>query len=305
MWRWVLGAVVFWALAIALHFLWNPGPPARISEPPRAPMPTSTGSLSDVAPLAASHLQLWLTADRGLDCEGGTVTRWADVSGNERHAVNGSHQGPACARNTHALAGVQLPYFSGPGREPPFIDGTLDVDLRFLEDTDFTIFVVERRWADGTRERGPNEELIGTDFRDGTSACPQSGYQINLGYAYYDGYPALNYESNCYRPWSGTRGPAPRTPDSPPGAAAIDMLRLAHEQATSPTVWQNGVKINVGGASGGLGSHFAGGSIGRAFETRTDNRFRGDIAEIVVFDAALTDTEARRMEAYFRQHWHL
>ena len=307
MWRWGLGAVVFWAFAIVLHFRWNPGPPARMSEPPRWSPPTSRPALPNVA---ASHLQLWLTADHGVDCDGGTVRLWADVSGNGRHAVSGSHEGPACAgkthaANAHALAGVDLPYFSAPGREPPFVDGALDVDLSFLTDTDFTIFVVERRWADGTRERGRNEELIGTDFRGGTSACPVSGYQINLGYAYYDGYPTLNYESNCYRPWSGTRGPAPRTPDSPPGAAAIDMLRLAQAQATSPTVWQNGVKINVGGASGGPGSHFAGGSIGRAFETQTDNRFRGDIAEIVIFDAALTNAEARRMEAYLRQHWHL
>jgi hypothetical protein len=28
---------------------------------------------------------------------------------------------------------------------------------------------------------------------------------------------------------------------------------LAQAQAASPTVWQNGVKINVGGASGGAG----------------------------------------------------
>jgi hypothetical protein len=89
----------------------------------------------------------------------------------------------------------------------------------------------------------------------------------------------------------------------PPGPVAIDMLRLA--QAASPTVWQNGVKINVGGASGGAGAGFAGGSIGRALEDRSDQRFRGDIAEIVIYDAALTDGQARAIEAYFRQPWRL
>lgn len=83
------------------------------------------------------------------------------------------------------------------------------------------------------------------------------------------------------------------------------MLRLAQSHASSPAVWQNGVRINVGGASGGAGAGFSGGSIGRAYENRSDNRFCGDIAEIVIFDAALSDVEAQAMETYFREHWRL
>jgi hypothetical protein len=260
-------------------------------------------SLPAVAP---SHLQLWLTADRGLRCASGEVTTWLDQSGKGRDATRGVHTGPECPQTLHALGGVNLPYFSAPGVSPPFNDETLDVDLGFLTDTDYTIFVVERRWADRSPTSGENEFLIGTDVPAQASGCPSSGYQITFGYVFYDGVPALGYESICYSPFSGTRGAAPVTPLSPPGPAAYDMLRLAQTFAASPAVWQNGVKINAGGASGGPGMGFVGGSIGRSFGYETsDNRFQGDIAEVVVFDTALTDDEAKQMGDYFKQHWHL
>ena len=292
MWRWAAATVAFWSVVVLFHSALNPEPPVR-TIPVTATPPA----------VAPAHLQLWLTADRGVHCGDGTVTTWRDLSGHHRDAISGSHKGPECNATAHALAGVDLPYFSAPGNEPPYVDGTLDLDLGFLARTDFTIFVVERRWADGTSVN--NEELIGTDVRGDPRWCPQAGYQINLGYSFYDGFPTLNYESFCYRPWSGTRGQVPSTPAPPPAAVAIDMLRLAQADAASPTVWQNGRKINGGGASGGVGEGFAGGSIGRAIGVGSDQRFRGDIAEIVIYDAALTDGQAAGLDAYFRQHWRL
>jgi hypothetical protein len=255
--------------------------------------------------VAPSHLQVWLTADRGLRCTSDEVTAWLDQSGRGRDATRGTHKGPQCPQTLHALHGVNLPYFSSPGSSPPFNDETLDLDLAFLANTDYTIFVVERRWADRTAASGGNEELIGTDAPAGASGCPSSGFQISLGYGFYDGYPALGYESLCYQPFTGTRGQAPATPAQPPAPATYDMLRLQQSAAASPTVWQNGSKINGGAASGGPATEFAGGSIGRAFSTASENRFQGDIAEVVAFDTALSDDEAQQMGAYFKQHWGL
>jgi hypothetical protein len=261
-------------------------------------------SLPTVAP---AHLQAWLTADRGVICLLGEVTIWIDQSGKHRDANHGSHKGPQCPATLHALAGVNLPYFSAPGTSPPFNDETLDLNLGFLAGTDYTIFVVERRWSDRTPASGKNEELIGTDLpNDLSPTCPGAGYQINLGYVYYDGFPALNYESFCYAPYSGTRGQVAPASSLPPSPPVVDMLRLGQGLGASPTVWQNGVKINGGGASGGPGSGFVGGAIGRAFGyTAGDNRFQGEIAEIVIFDAAITDGEAQQMLAYFKAHWNL
>jgi hypothetical protein len=255
--------------------------------------------------VSPSHLQVWLTADRGLRCTSNEVTAWLDQSGQGRDATRGTHKGPKCPQALHALDGVNLPYFSSPGSSPPFNDETLDVDLAFLANTDYTVFVVERRWADRTAASGGNEMLIGTDAPAGASGCPSSGFQISLGYGFYDGYPALGYESLCYQPFTGTRGQAPATPAQPPAPATYDMLRLAQSTSASPVVWQNGSKINGGAASGGPATEFAGGSIGRAFSTASENRFQGDIAEVVVFDTALSDDQAQQMGAYFKQHWGL
>jgi hypothetical protein len=47
-------------------------------------------------------------------------------------------------------------------------------------------------------------------------------------------------------------------------------------------------------------------AIGRALGvTDLDERFIGDIAEIVVFNVGLTDPERLQMEAYFKTHWQL
>jgi hypothetical protein len=270
-----------------------------------APPDSSADAALPLPTVGAGHLQLWLTADKGVTCASNEVTSWTDQSGKGRDANHGDHKGPQCPASLHALAGVNLPYFSAPGSSPPFNDETLDLNLAFLTNTDYTIFVVERRWADRTAASGKNEELIGTDFPTEVSpVCPSAGFQINLGYVYYDGAPALGYESICYRPYSGTRGAVPSASVQPPSPAVFDMLRLAQTFGTSPTVWQNGVKVNAGGASGGPGSGFVGGSIGRAFGYMTnDNRFQGDIAEIVIFDVALSDSEAQQMGSYFKQHW--
>jgi hypothetical protein len=292
---------------------WSP-PEAGVVDtgsPPEAAVEAAveSGIVDAGLPLPAvgsGHLQLWVTADRGVTCVNNEIAAWADQSGLNRPVTSGSHKGPQCPTSGHSLAGVNLPYFSAPGTTPPFNDETLDIDLRFLAHTDFTIFAVERRWADGL-VGGHDEMIIGTDVPNEISmACPAAGDQINLGYVFYDGYPALDFESVCYQPYSGTRGPSPLVPSPPPIAASYDMVRLWQANAASPTVWQNGTKINVGGASGGPGSGFAGGGIGRAIEQDgADMRFIGDIAEIVVFDVALTDAERLQMEAYFKQHWQL
>ena len=62
--------------------------------------------------VGAGHLQAWLTADRGVTCTAGEITKWADQTSHHHDASNGSHKGPQCPATLHALAGVNLPYFS-------------------------------------------------------------------------------------------------------------------------------------------------------------------------------------------------
>jgi hypothetical protein len=49
-----------------------------------------------------------------------------------------------------------------------------------------------------------------------------------------------------------------------------------------------------------------GGAIGRSYgKYLFDARFNGDIAEVVIFDVALTASERQQMDAYFKAHWQL
>jgi hypothetical protein len=124
---------------------------------------------------------------------------------------------------------------------------------------------------------------------------------IVFGYVYYDGYAALNNEQNCT---SGTRGPVPDASTPPPNPLTIDMTWLSQNGGWRQ-VWQNGVKVNVGDPGGAPATNIVGGAIGRGIGVADDYRFDGDIAEVVIFDAALTDADRLQMEAYFKTHWGL
>ena len=263
---------------------------------------SSAADAADAGPtlpnVGAGHLQLWLTADKGVTCTANQVTTWADQSGKGHTATSGSHTGPQCPPAGHALNGINLPYFSSPGGAP-FADESLDVNLSFLDGTDFTVFVVERRWKDRTFGGGDNNALIGTD-PPVNGACPDAADTFFFfGYSYYDGFPALNYEPLC----GGTRGGVSDASTLPPSPTVLDMLRLEQDAGTH-ALFQNGVKVNGGGTAGRFSHGLVGGAIGRA-GTASESRFQGDIAEVVIFDTALGDTAKQQMEAYFKAHWNL
>jgi len=49
----------------------------------------------------------------------------------------------------------------------------------------------------------------------------------------------------------------------------------------------------------------AGGAIGRGYVTTADTRFQGDVGEVIVYTAALSDAERNDVKAYLRAHWKL
>lgn len=300
-WLWGVGGVVVGCSVVAAcvgDTPTTPGPDAGIeagadAPPPDSGKPDDAGDAGPSLPnVAAGHLQLWLTADRGVTCVSNEVSIWSDQSPKKRDATRGSHKGPQCGITGHALAGVNLPYFSAPGS--PSRDESLDVNLSFLVGSGMTVFIVERRWKDRA-QNGGNAALLGTDTIDST--CDS---QIFFGYAYFDGYPTLDFEPQCV----GTRGQVPDASALPPSPPALDMLRLTLD-AGSHEVYQNGLKVNGGGTSGTPATKLQGGSIGWAQSNSVENRFQGDIAEVVVFDVGLTDNEKQQMEAYFKAHWNL
>jgi hypothetical protein len=263
--------------------------------------------------VAGSHLQLWLTADKGLDCNKtlGEVGVWHDQSGHARDASTAQGQVPPRC-NTHQLNNVDVPYFNSPTvTNGKYLDGTLDVDLGFLQNANYTIFVVERRWGDradgsqaclflGTTE--PNETMAGS-----CPSIPPGHTALQMGYVYYDKtatnmtQPAIGMDVSCL----GCRASCGFAP-SPSAPAAFDMARWA--PATSAgggqEFWQNGKQIaNDSGDTQGLVTA-SGGAIGRALSvTKFDCRYIGDIAEVLVFDTSISPTDQMALEGYLKAHW--
>jgi hypothetical protein len=277
------------------------------------------GSLKPTA-IAPSHLRLWLNAEIGITCMSSTpndaaapgrVVVWADQSGHHDDASLTQvpqQLGPQCRVAGHRVKSVDLPYFSAP-QNGNVVDETLDVDLTFLKGSDYTIFVVERRWADyGADASSQSEFVVGTTmpltvemagFSNWCNPNPANEL-VAIGYSYYTGGPQLLLSQGC-GPIGNTIGAVPTTP---PSLLAEETGRL--DQAAGRELWVNGSPFAADINTSPL-SYAGGGAIGRAVAVTTafgsDNRFRGDVAEVVVYDAALSDADRTTVEAYLQAHW--
>jgi hypothetical protein len=275
---------------------------------------------SPLPPIAdASHLHLWLTADWGVTCDENQfphrVTRWADRSGQcDDASLLLKELGPQCqlSPGAHTINGIDVPYFSAP-TNGNVVDETLDVDLSFLALSEYTIFVVERRWADQPPQ-GPHASfLIGTTAPDPVHVACGGGTDtdqaLQFGFIYYNGFPQLALDQTCCPSCGGVTFTVLAVPTPPPAATSYDVVGYSRSGGHHLRV--NGVHVADDVAAPGEPLHLAtGGAIGRALFAQTvvnggDDRFVGDIAEVLVYDAALTQAEESAIEQYMRSHWGL
>jgi hypothetical protein len=271
--------------------------------PIEASLDTDQPALNVVVPL---NLRLWLTADKGITCSSGRVTKWADQSGAGRDATLQLGQlGPECQLMPapHLINGMDIPYFSAPANGN-VVDETLDVDLTFLANSAYTLFVVERRWFDAP-DASWSENLLGTNIPveanlnlDCASRPPDSVLQF--GYVYYQGTPQLSFDQEC----DGIQANIAAAPARPPAPVGQDTAIF--DPVVGHAVWRDGVQLlNNAFVSSLLTA--ANGAVGRGVVMTTatglDGRFRGDIAEVLVYDAALSDVERRAVEGYLKGHW--
>lgn len=277
--------------------------------------PTGVEITSDAAPrpstVAPAHLRLWLTADNGVTCTAGRVTRWADHSGNSDDAVLSSGQvGPRCGSTPplHPVNGIDLPYFAAQavsdGSLANVVDGTLDVDLGFLTGSDYTIFVVERRWADTQ-----SGAVLGTTVPSGVEDAGLNAWchpnprntALAFGYAYRNGSVQLALSQGCT---GGIFAAVSSVPTPPPIALSEETFSL--DRTRGHEIWSSGTPVGTDYDPTPL-AYSGGGAIGRADFATTglglDNRFNGDVAEVIVYDAALQDIDRINVEKYLRTHW--
>lgn len=265
-----------------------------------------------------ANLQLWLRGDVGESCLGGRLATWSDQSGKGNHAHPGTHQdtsgalGPKCGLDT--INARAVPTFTAPvepdggdgGVYTQYVDETLGVNLAFVTASDYTLFVVHRRAANGAFG------LIGED----RSVVPGGlatvcfvfmgvgGPQDALSLAYSsltDGGQALFYSQNCAGTYSQTNTYAPLTTivDEIVYASAVGHSLYANGVAISPANGSNNDRVGISDAGNP-------GVIGRGFNRyTTDTRYKGNIAEVIGYKVALTDPERAQVEAYLKRQWAL
>lgn len=245
------------------------------------------------------HLQLWLRADREVECadsghDGGAASRatvWRDLSPNNRDArpMQGGY-GPRCDLATVGGKPV-LSFGSVPddGREG------MQVDFGFLANKPFTIAIVEKRRTSQTAAA----YLLGSVLEFNNAACDlpnqNSGHGLFFGYLTADLLVASTWGGDCdaIAPVSAS---AERMSlhwiSHAPGKGIV--LRSAGSGAdtivdTAPDLTQ--VKTGL---------------IGRGWQLDTGtgrSLFSGDIAELIFFDVALSEKERGEVRGYLEQQW--
>ena len=264
--------------------------------------------------LGAGHLQLWLRGDRGVDCVAGRVARWLDLSPHHNDgAPPAAGWGPICGEGTNQInsrAVVSFPRSSGP---VALASEHIEVDFSALAESALTIAVVEQR-----RVPMAATWIVGTPlpFPDQVS-CPGN---VNEGKGLKLGYPVPNRALASF--WGAACASGGDAVPLPPAAQASTFI-MVYVPGTGISVFLNGKQGKGSGAGvfleGGLSKvatdsaadarpiGFLGrGFIGRGFELTSDgidSRYHGSIAEVVVYNTALDDSERTRLEAYFHGEW--
>ena len=239
------------------------------------------------------------------------MSSWVDQSGHGNNATLQHGQlGPQCSKaaSLHGVGGVELPDLSAP-KNGNIVDETLDVDLSFLAGSNYTVFAVERRWADYPDGDSLNmEQVLGTTMRPDVEAqnptqCGVYPADLMLGFGYRYNDVAATF---VFDQWCDDEIVVSAAPVSNPPPASLTEETAMFDGARGHELWINGTPMAANANQNPL-FYAGGGAIGRALVQTTlsgqDPRFRGDIAEVLVYDSALEDVDRLAVESNLKQHW--
>jgi hypothetical protein len=248
-------------------------------------------SLATIAQVPTAGLQLWLKADEGVTLNGSTVSIWIDQSGNGNDAVqSNSDRQPMFVDNE--LNNKPVLHFDGVNDRLALIGSTTMSQISL-----FLVFKID-------------SGLVGNEGTDPLPYFPIVLGNPNLaGEAY--GLSMRNFFSgnspNFIDPWVDAES---WVHAEAPNIAAYDQWKVL-SVVTNQTVWNttlrsNGVDavITPQGTSNNplsvpLGTPDGISGIGGADNVPAGHMiFKGDIAEVVVYDSVLSDSERVAVENY-------
>jgi len=245
----------------------------------------------------ADALAIWLAADMGLQCDSNSrVSNWSNFGtlGGGATPPTGK-RGPLCA-NPSKLAGRDVPYFDASGTDDT--DGVLTLDLTPLVGHGYTVFVVERRQA-ATEGYFLGSSLPGPAAID----CPSYAHvAYRFGYAppFLTSGPYVVDSGDCFFPMSTPPVFSAGNPQAALDVEVFDPTTAGHSLFTNGAMLGNDMDLDP------IAS-LPDGFLGRAFQPILghQSRFKGDIAEVVIYADTLTEQQILDVSSYLQTRWGL
>lgn len=283
--------------------------------PDAGPCPGETGC---PALVGAGHLQLWLRGDKGMDCPVFRITTWHDQSTHGRDAIpvlnsdGGAALAPQCG--VDKINNLTVPTFtdpipSGGTASTASNDETLHVDLGFLKGHEFTVAIVHKQstylYSTGLLSFA-NPTHVSSCASGNPGPINAGAFWLGLTHDIYDGgNEQYGTSLECYGTYPSTSSMAPQ------------LVVYTFDNATGHHLFINSVEsalfTSVGDASAAnlTGVTQDGGEnsvIGRlppipAFPLNL--RYKGNIAEIVAYDSALSAGDRFVVQTYLKTKWNL
>jgi hypothetical protein len=223
--------------------------------------------------IPTNAVALWLRADAGVSLSGGAVAQWNDFSGNNRHAA----QAVAVSRptlKTAAVGGLPAVRFDG-------LNDFLTFNLPVNGLTGLSLFLV----ASSTQVQNP-----------GTTQAENAALFWNETASWGTVYLSPFQSAVHFR--FGTTQIGNRTIYQRPSSAGSGFtLTEAIKNATVDSLFVNGAQVvSQSGKLPAIAGCRTLGNIARGYNDNT--YFGGDIAEVLIFDRALTAAERISVEFY-------
>lgn len=236
---------------------------------PRLLAPRATG----FNPKSISGLSLWLDASQSssVTLNSGNVSQWSDLSGNGRHATQGTAINQP-AYNTNPLNGRATINFT--------TSGALSGSYTAL--TDHSLFVV-CRFGSGSNSVGRLFTLAAASTNDTTAPTFIPLLRANPSLQAVESFVAGNFYARrtiTYDTWFIASSIYS-------GTTVSNRINNGAEATASASISGNAF------ARYGIGTGFGG----------TSPAIVGDVAEYIAFTKAVTDSERARIKAYLSRKW--
>jgi hypothetical protein len=220
---------------------------------------------------STNGLAVWLRADAGAVTSGSALTQWSDQSTNNRNATQGTASNRPTLVNG-AINGLPAVRFDG-------VDDFLTFDLPVNGLGGISLFVVTANTQNQNGgPSGAERAALFWNENAGWGTLYLSPYQSSVSFRF-----------GTTQPENGTN----YVRSASIGSAFT--LSTAIKNGTTDSLYVNGTQVvNAGGKLPTIAACQATGSLGRGYNDNT--YYAGDIAEVLIYNRALTTIERQQVE---------